>query len=799
MKELNVIGTMQLLAACQRAASQRVVLKSTTAVYGASRATRRCSPRPCRPGGCPRRLREGQRGHRGLRALLRPPASRHRRHACCASPTSSGRGSTRCSPASSGCPSSPRRWATTRACSCCTRTTPSTCLRLAATGRFNGTVNVGGEGTCCCRRRSAGPAGSSCRCPAPRSPRRPAPRRFGFVDYSPEQMRFLNFGRVVDTTVLRTDSASPRAYRRPTALDVLPAGAPRRRRWSAPRPVLVRVAADLRRARIARLIPVPDAASGRSDGMDAARVPRLDRSRGDRHAGPAASGRAVRDAGGAAVDHRRRRRADDDVPAAPGLRPAASGRPRRPAAWTSSAAGLTGVRVDEFGFDPDLAEHALLPLLGRCTGAGSASRCTASRTSPAEGGALLVANHSGTLPVGRADDRGRAARRAPRAPALRLLGADLVFRTPVIGSLARKWAARWPATRTPNGCSPRGELVGVFPRGSRASASRSASATPCSASAGAVSSRRLCATGVPIIPCDRRRRGDLPDVGNAKTVARLLNLPYFPITPTFPLLGPLGLVPLPSKWLIAFGEPIDTAAYGPGAAEDPMLVFNLDRPGAGDHPAALPAAAAAPQRLALTGRARRVPRGADVRRGGRGPRPAPRRSRAAVPAGAAQRDGAADRRRPARPPRARSARRSGPPCGRCGSRAPASRGAGPAAQLRVGVHRHRPADQRRASAGRWPSRCTRCTGTGRAPPARRARGRPRPWPRRAAARRPDGRCRPSRLGDRAERAGQPQPGAMIRPVRPASRSPARPAAPASRCCWASARVPDQIRSAICSS
>ena len=54
-----------------------------------------------------------------------------------------------------------------------------------------------------------------------------------------------------------------------------------------------------------------------------------------------------------------------------------------------------------------------------------------------------------------------------------------------------------------------------------------------------------------------------------------MGLPYFPITPTFPLLGPLGLLPLPSKWLIAFGEPIETASYGAAAAEDPMLVFNL--------------------------------------------------------------------------------------------------------------------------------------------------------------------------------------------------------------------------------
>ena len=34
-------------------------------------------------------------------------------------------------------------------------------------------------------------------------------------------------------------------------------------------------------------------------------------------------------------------------------------------------------------------------------------------------------------------------------------------------------------------------------------------------------------------------------------------------------------MPLPSKWLIEFGEPIDTAGYGPEAAEDPMLVFEL--------------------------------------------------------------------------------------------------------------------------------------------------------------------------------------------------------------------------------
>ena len=64
-------------------------------------------------------------------------------------------------------------------------------------------------------------------------------------------------------------------------------------------------------------------------------------------------------------------------------------------------------------------------------------------------------------------------------------------------------------------------------------------------------------------------------IGDVKPLARLLGTPYFPVTPLFPLLGPLGMVPLPSKWYIDFGEPVQTDAYEPGCAEDPALVFDL--------------------------------------------------------------------------------------------------------------------------------------------------------------------------------------------------------------------------------
>ena len=67
-----------------------------------------------------------------------------------------------------------------------------------------------------------------------------------------------------------------------------------------------------------------------------------------------------------------------------------------------------------------------------------------------------------------------------------------------------------------------------------------------------------------------------PIIGNARSCwPGCWALPYVPITPTFPWLGPLGLVPLPSKWIIEFGEPIRTDEFADGAADDPMLVFNL--------------------------------------------------------------------------------------------------------------------------------------------------------------------------------------------------------------------------------
>jgi 1-acyl-sn-glycerol-3-phosphate acyltransferase len=83
-------------------------------------------------------------------------------------------------------------------------------------------------------------------------------------------------------------------------------------------------------------------------------------------------------------------------------------------------------------------------------------------------------------------------------------------------------------------------------------------------------------TQATIIPCSIVGAEEIyPMIGDVTPLARLLGAPYFPVTSLFPLLGPLGMIPLPSKWYIEFGEPIRTDAYERGSAQDPMLVSNL--------------------------------------------------------------------------------------------------------------------------------------------------------------------------------------------------------------------------------
>ena len=159
---------------------------------------------------------------------------------------------------------------------------------------------------------------------------------------------------------------------------------------------------------------------------------------------------------------------------------------------------------------------------------------------------------------------------------LRMLGADLVFRAPFLGQLSRKHGTTLACNADAERLLAADELVGVLPEGFKGIGKPFADRYKLQrfGRGGFVSA--ALRTGLPIIPCSIVGAEETyPKIGDIQPLARLLSLPYFPVTPTFPLLGPLGAIPLPSKWLIEFGEPIPTDELGPDAADDPMVVFNL--------------------------------------------------------------------------------------------------------------------------------------------------------------------------------------------------------------------------------
>ena len=238
---------------------------------------------------------------------------------------------------------------------------------------------------------------------------------------------------------------------------------------------------------------------------------------------------------------------------------------------------LTGdYPIDDFGFDPDFADNVLMAAVRPLFEKYFRVEARGLEHVPATGGALLVANHSGTVPL---DAIGAALPLLDQHPAhrhLRMLGADLVFSLPVVAPLARKAGHTLACNADAERLLTAGELVGVWPEGFKGVGKPFSERYKLQrfGRGGFVSA--ALRTGVPIIPCSIVGAEEIyPMIGNIKPLARLLGLPYVPITPTFPLLGPLGLLPLPSKWLIEYGEPIETAHLGSAAADDPMLVFNL--------------------------------------------------------------------------------------------------------------------------------------------------------------------------------------------------------------------------------
>ncbi|MDG4768166.1 lysophospholipid acyltransferase family protein [Solwaraspora sp. WMMD406] len=247
------------------------------------------------------------------------------------------------------------------------------------------------------------------------------------------------------------------------------------------------------------------------------------------------------------------------------------------------AAGLAFLRrrlageyeVDEFGFDPDLTESVFQPVLRALYREWFRAEILGVEHLPPKGAGLVVGNHSGTVALDAMVLSAIMYDAHPERRHLRLLSADLVFRLPFVSELARKLGGTMACNPDAERLLSGGELVGVFPEGFKGIGKPYSQRYKLQrfGRGGFVSA--AIRTGAPIVPVAIVGAEETyPMLADIAPLARLLGLPYFPVTPTFPWLGPLGLVPLPSKWLIEFCPPIPTTQLA-DHADDPLVVFNL--------------------------------------------------------------------------------------------------------------------------------------------------------------------------------------------------------------------------------
>jgi 1-acyl-sn-glycerol-3-phosphate acyltransferase len=232
-------------------------------------------------------------------------------------------------------------------------------------------------------------------------------------------------------------------------------------------------------------------------------------------------------------------------------------------------------RPDEFGYDPVYA-RTIDPWLRFLYRVWWRVEATGVDHVPATGPALVVANHSGVLPYDGAMMKLAIRQEHPAARECRMLMLDMFALLPVLAPALTKHGEIRANADNAVRVLRQGGLVGVFPEGVKGVGKHFRDRYRLARFGRGGFVRIALQTGAPIVPCAVVGAEEIhPVLARADWIGRPLGFPYFPLTPTFPWLGLLGFVPLPSRWSIDFGPPIPTDGHGAGAADDPILVNRL--------------------------------------------------------------------------------------------------------------------------------------------------------------------------------------------------------------------------------
>ncbi|MEW6366868.1 MAG: lysophospholipid acyltransferase family protein [Acidobacteriota bacterium] len=233
------------------------------------------------------------------------------------------------------------------------------------------------------------------------------------------------------------------------------------------------------------------------------------------------------------------------------------------------------LEVDDFGYDRKFTE-SIMPLFEFLYEKWWRVDLSGLEHIPLKGRALLVVNHSGVLPWDGIMMRLGIEREHPSHRMARFLALDMFALLPVLAPLLVRGGMVRACQENGEMLLNRDELVGVFPEGVKGVGKYFRDRYRLARFGRGGFIRLAVRTGSPVIPCAVTGAEEIyPVLAKANWIGKPIGLPYFPITPFFPHLGLLGVIPLPTKWYIDFGEPIDFGKDAKEQLDNPIRVNRM--------------------------------------------------------------------------------------------------------------------------------------------------------------------------------------------------------------------------------
>jgi 1-acyl-sn-glycerol-3-phosphate acyltransferase len=228
--------------------------------------------------------------------------------------------------------------------------------------------------------------------------------------------------------------------------------------------------------------------------------------------------------------------------------------------------------VDDWGLDRDF-ELAIKPFFDFMYFKYFRVETKGIHNIPYEGKSLLVSNHSGVIAWDGAMLKVALFNEHPARRELRFLVDDFVFYFPFLGTFMNRIGGVRACPENAERLLKHGELVAVFPEGIKGISKLFKDRYRLERFGRGGSVRLAMKTKSPIVPVAIIGAEETyPLLFKSQVLARPLGLPFLPVTPLFPLLGPLGCLPLPTKWTISFGTPISFEHSSSKDLNDGILV-----------------------------------------------------------------------------------------------------------------------------------------------------------------------------------------------------------------------------------